>query len=720
MGEWRRITPFAPRALSVVLSPSEPQVLWACCGPDRSPAYSADRGETWNWLSPESAVVTLVAVDPANAEAAMGTDTVEPGRIVRVAAGRPPALLNPEPMQVPLSDRTVPAEIVRLFTHTVRPLRLYANLSGRPGDVPSTVPRQALARSDDGGVAWRVVAPDVQVLAVDPHDADVLYARTDLPGSNEGFVSARPLLKSVDGGVSWQPLDEQLTSLAFSVAVDRVDSNRVYVARFKREPKTWQLDGTMELNISRDAGATWELLTPLKRVRAFEPAQTWTLEANPARNGGLVATYGSTLVLHTSDAGESWADLSRLGEPHEAARTAIDAAGEYAYLTTASGELYRRRLLSDVSALRLASCTTRVPEPRLLPPGVAPNPAFWAANSPGRSPEPASRYLQSDDYTTIYRSDDGGASWLPLAFDASPYVLIRVDRWRSDRLFMLGRTSLSPNVGGSRTDSRLYVSEAAAEPVPLSEGPIGEPGYYGGEVSRLLQFDGRPELLIAEKGIPKPPRSSTAHLYRSLDGGRTWQLWLRDAVQPLADSASPLAFYVRHATGTTPTGNIYSLHHTRDDGANWQLLDPLPRDHTVSEFRISPDATHRLYLAKAFRGDRPSHLFTSADAGQTWRELPRPEADPAGREAAVRAMLPDPDDPAGLYAVTDLNPYPTRSDPTPRVRAWWSGDYGGSWQPVDGLPELASSHDAKFLIEADTFAVGEAKTGTVACRVVKP
>ena len=82
-----------------------------------------------------------------------------------------------------------------------------------------------LYRSDDGGVAWRVVPLPARqdprsewTAAVDPTDHDTLYA------SGDGGV-----LKSVDGGQSWQPIGRQDLAEIYDLAPG-IDGRNLYVA----------------------------------------------------------------------------------------------------------------------------------------------------------------------------------------------------------------------------------------------------------------------------------------------------------------------------------------------------------------------------------------------------------------------------------------------------------------------------------------------------------
>ena len=101
----------------------------------------------------------------------------------------------------------------------------------------------------------------------------------------------------------------------------------------------------------------------------------------------------------------------------------------------------------------------------------------------------------------------------------------------------------------------------------------------------------------------------------------------------------------------TSGGEDTDLLVSADGGASWRVVGM----RGLFEVRVHPQVAGLIY------GRRDSSLYCSTDGGSTWDEqrLPR----------HFRRVLPDPWEPAGLYA--------TSGD-----TLWYSADRGSRWQPL--------------------------------------
>jgi hypothetical protein len=85
-------------------------------------------------------------------------------------------------------------------------------------------------RSDNGGGTWRHILSDdfVQGLAVDPRDADVIYAGlTDHPYHDESTGDGLRMTR--DGGKTWQPLNGLSSQHVSCITADASDPNLLYL-----------------------------------------------------------------------------------------------------------------------------------------------------------------------------------------------------------------------------------------------------------------------------------------------------------------------------------------------------------------------------------------------------------------------------------------------------------------------------------------------------------
>jgi photosystem II stability/assembly factor-like uncharacterized protein len=121
-------------------------------------------------------------------------------------------------------------------------------------------------------------------------------------------------------------------------------------------------------------------------------------------------------------------------------------------------------------------------------------------------------------------------------------------------------------------------------------------------------------LAIPRTDRPKDAKAP-AGLYASADAGQTWKLAAPVSAFPGgaiysigAGSASAMQVYA-----LLPSLGVHGLYVTNDGGAHWQALPALPDSHPTG---VEGDPLHpgHILFWSASTG-----IYTSADAGQTWR-----------------------------------------------------------------------------------------------------
>ena len=265
-----------------------------------------------------------------------------------------------------------------------------------------------VARRDDpatdGGPAAiaRLDAADIHSLAIDPANADHVYF-----GSHAGIEESR------DGGFTWD--DGALR-----------DADAMGLAVSPNAPQTLYATGHDVFVVSRDGGATWEQVShnlPGTDIHAFaqDPADPQRLFAFVAGNG----------VLTSADGGTSWTTLG--AQPPGGSPTALASNGDVLFAGTADGLWLSRDQGATWSAAPgqppggAIALVAPPSDPNLLyagtPNGLAKSGdggQTWSLQGPTGTPvlalavsADAGRVVFVRQDGGVYRSDDGGLTWLP-------------------------------------------------------------------------------------------------------------------------------------------------------------------------------------------------------------------------------------------------------------------------------------------------------------------
>ena len=187
-----------------------------------------------------------------------------------------------------------------------------------------------------------------------------------------------------------------------------------------------------------------------------------------------------------------------------------------------------------------------------------------------------------------------------------------------------------------------------------------------GSIGALAVAPSNPDIIYvgSGEGLRRPDLSVGDGMYKSTDGGRTWQhLGLRDAQQIasiIVDPKDPNRLFVAaqgHPYGPNPERGVFR---SLDGGQSWQKV--LYKDENVGGMDLAFDPRNpQIVYASMWASRRPpwttgggytgngSGLFKSTDGGDTWRQLTKGlpgEAEGIGRIGQTVA----PSDPNRMYA----------------------------------------------------------------------
>jgi photosystem II stability/assembly factor-like uncharacterized protein len=276
----------------------------------------------------------------------------------------------------------------------------------------------------------------------------------------------------------------------------------------------------------------------------------------------------------------------------------------------------------------------------------------------------------------LYRSQDGGATWLPLTNDLPPGSI--------SALYVDPPTgTLYAAVQGRGDDfTRRYgLWRSRDQGASWEQVPLGQNDLVIRRISRSTSGGGR-ELYLGAIAAVKYPSS---YVFRSTDDGATWT-----RVQALRYEQSPgstLVDLIPHPRDparlfiTTYGGEIYR---STDGGTTW-LAPPRPEGAPPrtwpgsARLAISPDQPETMLVTRGQGGTNPTELTIerSTDGGITWTRQPTTGL-PAKGGANIMAALK-----GGVFLLsTDAG-------------AYRSADGGATWQLLEG--PLNSGEVAEFV-----------------------
>jgi photosystem II stability/assembly factor-like uncharacterized protein len=506
---------------------------------------------------------------------------------------------------------------------------------------------EGLFFSDDRGNSWTArggeLAPGgVRALAIDSFTGQ-LYART----VSEVFTST-------DDGESWSLL-RCLGRRCGDVVVDPQQAGTL-------------LTVSGSILRSRDAGATWQKLRGPKGsfvLLGFQGGRLFGIARNVVR--GV-----STERLHFSDdQGDHW--MAAAETPAEPSLGPLLGAGDTLYLgssgATGAGGVFRSRDGGEHWEAASAGLSPRWIESLVVhptQPGVIvakasdhlfvseDDGASWRVSLPAAGVQtfgagdllidadvPAR--IWSADGVYLLRSDDLGRRWVQVSRVGTGVATVEADP-RTPAGIWVGTSTAVYNSPDGRTWKRLRLSTAES---------------FG--VLDIAAHPGDPQVVwVAGYGYTPGSGNTGARLYRSDDGGRSWQR--RDDGLPgwgvYVVVLDPLRTDVLFAA----SGD--GIFRSRDGGASWQRLPspaPVSGDPEAIRWEIvaSPETPAALYATLA----GSEAIFRSRDEGDTWQRVGANTGE-AGA-GSIPALVVDPHDTRRLLIGTAKRGILTWTDAAP-------------------------------------------------------
>jgi photosystem II stability/assembly factor-like uncharacterized protein len=485
------------------------------------------------------------------------------------------------------------------------------DLASYPGGISAAGEDGVVLISTDDGLTWDDVGPGLGTIR---HH----LWRSATEGYAVGFgVSHR----TTDGGATWTHMTDD-ASFGFNEVYFTDATHGTIVEDFA----TWR---------SADGGATWtEFFNPVPPLYRFR-----TVVLSPTHLIAAVFIEGGEL-WETLDGGANWTQLQQrmvVGFP-----CVVQAPGGRLHWASDIGDLF----WSDDLGHTIHNAATNLCEDALAVPIVTfvarPDGVIFAANQPN-SGEQTQAWLRSDDEGATWTApattpgfwwigaggfadamhglvtynqwlrltDDGGATWTPAELAADRRI------W-SAALPALDRYYLATTRTGGGGD--LLKSTTGGQ----SWTPAGGGVPTGTFAASVVTF-ADPTTGFASGTVGAAPR-----LYRTLDGGATWQLRTATGLP-----AQPAAMHWFDASVGLAGINQFEnpgIYRTTDGGDHWALVDP--QRTTALAFR---DALHGIALGLYTESAR-----VTDDGGLTWTEevVPIRTPGPGFQVASVTAVTP--------------------------------------------------------------------------------
>lgn len=287
----------------------------------------------------------------------------------------------------------------------------------------------------------------------------------------------------------------------------------------------------------------------------------------------------------------------------------------------------------------------------------------------------------------VWKSDDYGRTWNPI-FDAEP----------TQSIGAIAVAPSDPNIVYIASGEGLHRPDLSVGNGIYKSTDAGKTWTHlglrdGQQIPALVVDPHNPDRLFAAVlGHPYGPNAERG-IYRSLDGGQSWQKVLykdenTGGSDIALDPANPDTVYAalwEAREGPWEDNNLYNgtgggLFQSTDGGSTWhQLTNGLPKNLVQINVAIAPSDPSRIYatIATTDKGDYGSGaglgFYRSDDSGATWREIttdPRPAMRIGGGDLAVPRV--DPKNPDVVYSTS--------------IVTMRSTDGGKTWSGLRGAP----------------------------------
>jgi photosystem II stability/assembly factor-like uncharacterized protein len=591
------------------------------------------------------------------------------------------------------------------FVHLIENVIALGNSSRRPRLVYALSGghrHSYLLRSEDAGLSWEQLPLEgwARCMLVDPDDPDVIYV---------GFLWEPTLLKSTDGGRSWRRCtngipqsssDRHTTGIyqlagssRYLYAIFSADRNGLAVSRdggghweivglpdeIKPEevsllvpdlniPKIAYMRKGKRLYRTRDGGESWKYLYSFEgiimdyQVHPLDPSRQYILRRIPPRfvylcvsedggrrwQRGRRVLEGLYISVYDYDKVHVWPGMRSADSIYLTLRGYVarsdDRGTTWRLLYNRRLEIRPRAIGATADGLLLSGTDPISRESEVLfryeneeewRVIASPPFSFIRMLTGGRQPN----LIYGLGTVNLYRSEDGGRSWvelpigwrnlsLPHGYSSHKLVMVPGD---PSHLLTVQRNGYA--------ESRDRGSTWTFRPTPWQIYQLA----VSSDLERLYALVGSGEEYLGQ-------RQPDSWLFRSSDGGRSWEeIHFRERAYGIPEfiavhPARPGYLYVNSTEGLFVSTN---------DGLSWRWIPEMGR-LKIHRFLFHPILPDKLYILGEPRGwDGRGYIFTSDDAGRSWRDISAGVVSSRIGISEIWDMVIAPMSPYPLYLLTE-------------------------------------------------------------------
>lgn len=258
-----------------------------------------------------------------------------------------------------------------------------------------------------------------------------------------------------------------------------------------------------------------------------------------------------------------------------------------------------------------------------------PNNIGGRVNTIATHPQNSNHMLIGYSVGGVFETKDGGATWTPI-FDEQPFTSIGdIELDPSDNNIIWVGTG-DPNISGYPfIGDGIYKSTDGGKTwqnMGLTETRI---------ISRIQVHPFNSNIVyVATMGTPFT-RNSDRGVYRTLNGGQTWEQVLfisqdAGAIDLILDPNEPNTLFaagwnrIRNNSESEITGSAAKVFRSKDGGDHWEVLEGgLPQqDNGRVGIAMAPTNSDKIYVMYVGDDSQLHSIYQSEDGGDHWTEVP--------------------------------------------------------------------------------------------------